>query len=232
MGYRRNLRAVATTLARRHSATILVIGAGWQKKWLDKFFAEHRSIELLYSDVDVETNVDLYCDAHDLPFLDATFDGVIASAVLEHVLTPDQVVSELHRVLMPDGLLYSELPFLQQVHEGAYDFTRFTLSGHRRLLNRFAEVASGVVAGPGTVLSWSLEQFAASCAPSIAAPIMRMAVRVVFFWLKYFDYVFGQSANATDGASCTFFLGTRSAVPTSDTRIIDSYKGSGNTRHV
>jgi hypothetical protein len=31
---------------------------------------------------------------------------------------------------------------MQQVHEGAYDFTRYTLSGHRRLFNGFTETSS------------------------------------------------------------------------------------------
>ena len=54
-----------------------------------KLFAGAKSIRLVYSDIDVAADVDLYCDAHELPFQDQTFDGVIASAVLEHVLSPN-----------------------------------------------------------------------------------------------------------------------------------------------
>ena len=114
---------------------------------------------------DAKGMVDLFCDAHELPFLDETFDGVIASAVLEHVVYPERVAAEIHRVLARRGLIYSEIPFLQQVHEGAYDFTRYTLSGHRRLLNHFEEFSSGVVAGPGTTLAWAIEHFAVCCTP-------------------------------------------------------------------
>jgi len=57
------------------------------------------------------------------------FDAVWIQAVLEHVLDPVRVVAEIHRVLRPGGLVYSEIPFMQEVHEGAYDFTRFRLSG-------------------------------------------------------------------------------------------------------
>ena len=71
-------------------------------------------------------------DAHDLPFVDAAFDAAVIQAVLEHVVDPQRVVAELHRVLREDGVLYSEVPFMQQVHEGAYDFTRYTDLGHRR----------------------------------------------------------------------------------------------------
>ena len=44
--------------------------------------------------------------------------------------------------------------FMQQVHERAYDFTRFTQSGHRWLFRRFSEVSAGPVGGAGVALAW------------------------------------------------------------------------------
>jgi len=58
---------------------------------------------------------------------------MLVQAGLEHVRDLWQVVAEIHRVLKDDGLVYAETPFMQQVHEGPYDFTRFTESGHRYL---------------------------------------------------------------------------------------------------
>ncbi len=84
---------------------------------------------------------------------DESFDGVICQAVLEHVLDPYRCVEEIHRVLRPNGLVYAETPFMQQVHGGTHDFTRFTHLGHRRLFRKFAEVDSGVVCGPGMALA-------------------------------------------------------------------------------
>ena len=156
LSYRRQLRGFANALGKVEGTSVLVIGAGRQKGWLDIFFAKQHAIRLVYSDVDAKAMVDLFCDAHELPFLDETFDGVIASAVLEHVVYPERAAAEIHRVLARRGFVYSEIPFLQQVHEGAYDFTRYTLSGHRRLLNHFEELSSGVVAGPGTTLAWAI----------------------------------------------------------------------------
>lgn len=40
-----------------------------------------------------------------LPYPDATFDGVLARDILEHVNTPASVVREVHRVLRPGGVL-------------------------------------------------------------------------------------------------------------------------------
>ena len=230
--YRSNLRSFAAALRDMAATSVLVIGAGLQKRWLDAFFSSHPSIRVAYSDVDVQGDVDVFCDAHELPFGNEVFDGIVASAVLEHVLYPENVVAEIHRVLAKNGLVYTEIPFLQQVHEGAYDFTRYTLSGHRRLLNHFEDVRSGVVAGPATTLAWAIEHFAISCAPRPLSPALRLAVRMVFFWLKYFDYVFGQSPAAADGASCTFFLGRKSASPIPDIGIIERYAGVKTVRHV
>jgi hypothetical protein len=83
----------------------------------------------------------------------------VAQAVLEHVLDPWRCVEELHRVLASGGLVYAETPFMQQVHEGRFDFTRFTHLGHRRLFRRFEELDSGAVGGPGMALAWSWRYF-------------------------------------------------------------------------
>ena len=50
-------------------------------------------------DVDVGADVDIFCDAHDLPFYSATFDAAITTAVLEHVLYPEKVASEITRII-------------------------------------------------------------------------------------------------------------------------------------
>ena len=232
ISFRANVNAFVAALDEKAATSVLVIGAGAQRRQLSHFFEGHPAIRAVYSDVDVRGDVDLFCDAHELPFVDGTFDGVVASAVLEHVLYPERVAAEIHRVLTERGLVYSEIPFLQQVHEGAYDFTRYTLSGHRRLLNHFEELKSGVVAGPATTLAWAIEHFAVCCTPRWLLTAVRLAVRTAFFWLKYFDHVFGQSPAAADGASCTFFLGRKNASTRPDLAIIEQYSGLKTVRHV
>jgi len=82
---------------------------------------------------------------HTIFFDASSFDGVIIQAVLEHVVEPNHCVEEIHRVLKENGLVYSETPFMQQVHLGRYDFTRFTHLGHRRLFRKFKEICGGAV---------------------------------------------------------------------------------------
>ncbi|MBI4039716.1 class I SAM-dependent methyltransferase [Candidatus Daviesbacteria bacterium] len=52
----------------------------------------------------------LVADAHNLPFADGTFDAVFALEVLEHVENPRQVLSEVKRVLKPDGYIVILVP--------------------------------------------------------------------------------------------------------------------------
>jgi SAM-dependent methyltransferase len=49
-------------------------------------------------------------DAMALPFGDGTFDRVYCSEVLEHVLDPESVIGEMHRVLAPGGVAVISVP--------------------------------------------------------------------------------------------------------------------------
>jgi hypothetical protein len=122
---------------------------------------------------------------------------------------------------------------MQQVHEGAYDFTRYTLSGHRRLLRSFREIDSGLVAGPATALVWALENLALAC---VSRPRLRslskVVIRLGFAWIKYFDYLLERRPEAMDGASCTFFLGEKSDCSVPDRDIIARYVGAKHLSHV
>ena len=122
------------------------------------------------------------------------------------------MLAEIHRVLRVGGAVYTEVPFMQQVHEGAYDFTRFTLSGHRWLARSFREISAGPVAGPGTALAWAIEHFALAAIGS-ERPVIRNAtkgvVRWLFWWLRLLDRVLLRSSAGIDGAACTDFLGRK-----------------------
>jgi SAM-dependent methyltransferase len=118
---------------------VLVVGGATIGAGAELLYAD-ASIELVGTDVFASQNTVLVTDAHNLPFDEGTFDAVWMQAVLEHVLDPAIVVAEIHRVLKPSGIVYAETPFMQQVHERAYDFTRFTQSGHRWLFRQFSEI--------------------------------------------------------------------------------------------
>jgi SAM-dependent methyltransferase len=206
-------------------ARVLVIGSRVSGSGME-VLVERDDIELVESDVEIGPRPAVVFDAHDIPFEDETFDGVIVQAVLEHVVDPVRCVAEIRRVLRPRGVVYAETPFMQQVHEGAYDFTRFTHLGHRRLWRDFEELASGVACGPGMALAWAWRYFLLAFARRPATRTIASAVaRGSAFWLKYFDRFLAHRPGAYDAASGFFFLGRQSQTRLADRQLPHLYRG-------
>ena len=205
---------------------VLVIGGSILGSGMSALLA-HPEIELVETDVSFGPRTRLICDAHSLPFADGSFDGVVAQAVLEHVADPYRCVDEMHRALKTNGVVYAETPFMQPVHGGRYDFTRFTALGHRRLFRRFAEIDSGAVCGPGMALAYAYQYFLLSFAAAKAARklIYAFARLTGWFW-KYFDYCLVSRPQALDAASGLYFLGRKEdGPPITDREIAASYRG-------
>jgi SAM-dependent methyltransferase len=55
-------------------------------------------------------NAQVVPEVTELPFLDETFDGVLAVELFEHLFDPAAAAREFHRVLKPGGLLFVSLP--------------------------------------------------------------------------------------------------------------------------
>jgi uncharacterized protein YbaR (Trm112 family) len=204
---------------------VLILGGSIIGEGMDSLIANH-SIETVETDASWGPRTTLICDAHDIPFEDGSFDGAIAQAVLEHVVDPYRCVDEIHRVLKVHGLVYAETPFMQQVHGGKYDFTRFTHLGHRRLFRQFVEVESGATSGPAAALAWSYHYFLMSFTSSkiLRAPISAFA-RLTSFYLKYLDYFLLDKPGAIDAASGCYFLGRKENHILTDRDLIKLYRG-------
>ena len=197
-----------------------IIGYGMEE------FLKNPAIRFVETDISFGPRTQMICDSHDIPFPDGTFDGVVAQAVLEHVVDPYRCVEEIHRVLKSTGIVYAETPFMQQVHGGRYDFLRFTYLGYRRLFRRFEEIDSGVACGPGMALAWSWTYFALSIATSrLGRAIAYSVTSLTSFWLKYFDKYLVNKPGAFDAASGYFLMARRSDEILSDRDLINLYKG-------
>ena len=70
-----------------------VVGAGLLGRGMDELAANDQ-IELIETDVVPTSRTAVICDAHDLPFADASMDGAVLQAVLEHVVDPYRCVAE------------------------------------------------------------------------------------------------------------------------------------------
>lgn len=201
---------------------ILVIGSGELGAGTEKLYSLSE-VEIVGVDVYESPLVDIVCDAHYLPFADLHFDGVWIQAVLEHVVEPHVVVSEIYRVLRPDGIVYAETPFMQQVHEGRYDFTRYTTLGHRYLFKKFEMIDFGGNKGAEVVLAWSIKYFILSLFRSV---IFAKAIGVLSrILLRPFSMLMS-TASFYDSSSGVYFMGRkREKFELSHKELIKLYKG-------
>jgi SAM-dependent methyltransferase len=207
--------------AKTRNPIVLVVGGGVIGHAAAALYSDE-SVRIVGTDIYRSDLTDLVADGHQLPFADRSVDGVWIQAVLEHVLEPQQVVNEIHRVLSNGGYVYAETPFMQQVHEGAFDFTRFTPTGYRWLFRGFEEVSSGVTRGPATVLVWSIRYLVASLFRSYR---IGNVVAGLFFWLEYFDRL-ADKRFVMDGPSGMFFLGRSVDRCLKPRDIVSMYRGA------
>lgn len=82
-----------------------------------------------------DSKVDFFYDGKTLPFEDNHFDVVVSFEVLEHVFNIDEVLTEINRVLKPDGQLLISIPFAWDEHEMPFDFARYTSYGISHVLD-------------------------------------------------------------------------------------------------
>lgn len=201
--------------------TVLIVGGGNLSP--KSPFRKASDLRLVNCDIYCSAATDVLADGHFLPFRSASFDGVAAEAVLEHVLDPATVVSELRRVLKPGGIVYAETSFMQQVHEAAFDFTRFTHSGHRWLFRDFDEIQSGAADGPGNALIWSTRYLVRGLARTKLAGIF---ATLIVLWMRLFDRLIPE-AFAIDSTSAVFFIGRKGENSLGPKDIISYYRGAG-----
>jgi SAM-dependent methyltransferase len=199
---------------------ILVIGGGVVGHRAHALY-DDPGVCVIGSDVYKSALTHVVADGHLLPIETGSLQGVWIQAVLEHVLDPNKVVSEIHRVLAPNGIVYAETPFMQQVHEGPYDFTRFTPSGHRWLFRQFEGIDNGVTSGPGTVLLWSIRYLAGAIFRSYRIGTL---AALAFFWVRYLDLIVSKSYSI-DGPSGVYFLGRASSRSMTHSEILIFYAG-------
>lgn len=135
---RNGLFQAISAVAPNLSGEILDFGCG------SKPYASLFTGAVNYIGVDIETSghnhsssqVDIFYDGKTLPFPEQRFDVVVSFEVFEHLFNPDQMLSEIMRVLKPGGAFLLTIPFAWDEHETPYDFARYTSFGIKHILIR------------------------------------------------------------------------------------------------
>jgi uncharacterized protein YbaR (Trm112 family) len=190
---------------------VLIIGGATAGAGTDELLADDR-IEFVESDIAIDERTTLVCDAHALPFADQTFDGVIFQGVLFYLQDFPRCINEIFRVLKPQGVVYSESAFMEQVVGGEYDFYRFTLRGHEHQFRQFQRISSGISGGPAMATAWSIQYLMLSFTEnSILRAGIRVFCKCTLFWMKYLDLLLVNKRGSVDAAAGTYYLGRRPA---------------------
>lgn len=111
---------------------------------------------------------------------------------------------------------------MQQVHEGAYDFTRFTVLGHRYLFKHFECIKIGGNNGVGTALTWSNRYFVWGGFRS--RRFARIISIIIGLPLRFLEK-FADKRSLFDASSGVFFLGQKSDTKISHKELVKNYRG-------
>jgi len=135
--------------------------------------------------------VHLVCDLAALPFEDGSIDGLISTAVLEHVPDPAAHVAEMLRVLRPGGRVHCYFPFMQAFHASPHDYSRLTIPGLLHLFEAFTDCQTRVAGGPTSGLIWTLQEWLAIAGSFGSERLYRALVPLTWVLspLKYLDAV-------------------------------------------
>jgi glycosyltransferase involved in cell wall biosynthesis/SAM-dependent methyltransferase len=112
---------------RRTNGFILRLGASYPCETFARLVTVEQSIS---------PHADLVANPSELPFDDDAFDAITVEA-LERYREPDQVLSELYRVLKPGGRIYAFSAFLLPVQSSPWDFLHCTRNGMGQWFKNF-----------------------------------------------------------------------------------------------
>ena len=101
------------------NATVLEIGCGdlgggellLREAKIDKYYAIDYNIEALYSAKKRDTAATLICaSGNEIPLKNSKFDIVLTFQVIEHIVEYERFMTEIHRLIKPNGILLISTP--------------------------------------------------------------------------------------------------------------------------
>jgi hypothetical protein len=157
--------------------------------------------------------VNLRADVSAVPLADDRVDLVLAKALLEHVPDPNAVINEFARVLRTGGRVYVEIPWLEGYHGYPGDYRRWTGEEMERVFagHGFAEVETGVVAGPASAAGLFFREFLGSFFDTPALKFLSKDVigGVLAFPWRFLDVYLARKKSARVLAAVIYYIGVR-----------------------
>jgi len=132
--------------------------------------------------------------------------------VLEHISNTNTAINEMCRVLKPDGLIFSVVPFTLGYHASPHDYIRWTRSGVEKLFSGFDMIEIGISGGPTSSFLWIFQEWIATLL-SFNIPLLYRFLLLLFmlltFPLKFLDLILSRYKSATNIASNFYFFGKK-----------------------
>ncbi len=193
MVLRRGAQLLLRAMDRHLSGRVLDIGCGAKAK---RHLVSDRVTE--YVGLDHEgslhdrSQVDLLGTAYHIPQPNESFDGVVCTAVLEHLEEPQAALVESLRVLRRGGSAIYTVPLFWHLHEEPRDFFRYTKYGLRHLFERAGFEVIEITPASGFWLTFGSEwgYYLVALARGPIQYFARLLVAVnnlVFPWLDRID---------------------------------------------
>lgn len=135
--YRERAKIISNWLEKLEGSPLCILDVGGRIRPYDELVQTRTALNVAI-DPQFEGLVDIVGIGEALPFSEDVFDLVICTQVLSYAAHPARMISEIHRVLKPNGLVIISAPaFCPRYHDERW---RFLPDGLRLLLSRFSRV--------------------------------------------------------------------------------------------
>lgn len=116
---------------------VLNIGAGGQVNKVIQENLRSPKIAVESSDIDPDRKPDHVDDICNTKLEAESYDFIVCSDVIEHVLQPHEAAESIHKLLKPGGKCLIATPYLFPTHDAPHDYFRFTEFGLKHLFSKF-----------------------------------------------------------------------------------------------
>lgn len=134
---RKGIRKNIVTLSTYVTGRVLDAGCGSKPyKEIFKSIHSYTGMEFDSPKARKKSKADVFYDGLHFPFPNTSFDTVIATEVLEHIFNPNDFLTEINRILVPNGTLLITCPFAWAEHEQPHDYARYSSFGLRHIVEK------------------------------------------------------------------------------------------------